>query len=267
MCGVGNKLSAECSSAVGIKCDLWSKLTSALICACFKGTEVVLVARATRVNKGYASATLIIVVPTTLLHRGAVTHSGDHRKSADIYLRPDKIKNKIKFNKSPSFWASFLVTFGRTRRQRLAATEANRLTLIEIVESIARAIAATVGEGLAALTIAIVVVAGLPLCAGSRRHRFIANIWHSTLINLAYEHLSKWINWLTDTLELAALALALVTGLKAITITTTAAIDEGGAEHLLIVIEPGGGTVVALSGLSWLCAHWIGLKQQHFKYL
>lgn len=89
-----------------------------------------------------------------------------------------KLNSKYKniLNEVLAALTSIVVTFGRTRRLWLAAGQTNRLTLIEIVETVASAIAATIGEGLAGLAIAIVVVAGLPLCAGTPCHRLIANV-------------------------------------------------------------------------------------------
>lgn len=66
-----------------------------------------------------------------------------------------------------------LFTFGRLGP---TTCQASRFTLVEIVETIPGAFAATIGEGLAGLFAAIVVVTCLPLCARTRRHGLIANV-------------------------------------------------------------------------------------------
>lgn len=58
----------------------------------------------------------------------------------------------------------------------LTTCQANRFTLVEIIETIPGAFAAAVGEGFAGLIVTIVIVKCLPFCARTRRYGLITNV-------------------------------------------------------------------------------------------
>jgi len=67
------------------------------------------------------------------------------------------------------------VTFSRAYC-RFATDYANCLTFVQIIETVAGAIATTVGEGFTGLALFVEVVLGLPIGARTRRHLLMANV-------------------------------------------------------------------------------------------